>query len=118
MATKLGERALRWLFRLPGYRSMVRRVLSRPSEISLTEARVLGELVRRAPGRRPIIEIGTLFGSSTRALALFKPVETRLITVDSFRWNPHGLSRQQHARITQQSLRDAIDQHNVELRQM
>jgi predicted O-methyltransferase YrrM len=118
MRGKFTEKAIRLLFRLPGYRSMVQRVLNRPSEVSLTEARFLGELVRRAPAGRPIIEIGTLFGTSTRALALFKPRDTPLITVDSFRWNPHGLSRAQHAQITRSVLQDALENHQVELVQM
>ncbi|MGH7463320.1 MAG: hypothetical protein ACREMA_20115, partial [Longimicrobiales bacterium] len=69
MPTTLQEKALRVIARLPGYRSIVQRVLSRPSEISLAEARFLGELIQRAPAGRPIIEIGTLFGASTRVLA-------------------------------------------------
>src|SRR5688572_9170076 len=96
VSRKVSEKLIRLSFRIPGYRNIVERVLSRPSEISVSEARFLGELVRRAARGQPIIEIGTLFGSSTRLLILFKPVETPLITVDSFRWNPHGLTRAQH----------------------
>lgn len=94
---------------------MVRRVLARPSEVSLEESRFLGELVRRAPAGRPIVEIGTLFGTSTRVLAMFKAPETPLVTVDSFRWNPHGLPRALHAAITREILRDAVDRHGVRL---
>lgn len=112
------EKLVRLLFRLPGYRAVVRRVLSRPGEVSLEESRFLGELVRRAPADRPIVEIGTLFGTSTRILALFKARETPLITVDSFRWNPHGLPRPLHARITREVLADAIEHHNVRLMEM
>ncbi len=96
----------------------MRRVLLRPGEVSLQESRFLGELVRRAPAVRPIIEIGTLFGTSTRVLALFKARETPLVTVDSFRWNPHGLPRTLHATLTREILRDAIESHNVRLLQM
>lgn len=115
MAGTLADRLARITFRLPGYRAVVRRVLSRPGEISLRESRFLGELVRRAPPERPIVEIGTLFGTSTRVLALFKAPETPLITVDSFRWNPHGLPRRLHAAITRHILRDAIEEHHVTL---
>jgi hypothetical protein len=117
-STKVREKLLRLSFRLPGYRCIVQRLLSRPSEISLSEARFLGDLVRRAEPARPIVEIGTLFGSSTRVLALFKAADTALITVDSFRWNPYGLTRDQHARITKQIIAEAANQYNVELRQM
>ena len=115
MSTSFKERALRIAFRLPGYRALVQRVLLGRSEISVAEARFLGELVQRAPADRPIIEIGTLFGSSTRILALFKAAETPLITVDSFRWNPYGLTREQHARITRHALRELMQRDNVEL---
>ncbi|MGH7462929.1 MAG: hypothetical protein ACREMA_18140, partial [Longimicrobiales bacterium] len=41
-----------------------------------------------------------------------------LITVDSFRWNPHGLTRRQHAHITRSVLGEAAEFHNIELRQL
>ena len=103
---------------MPGYRYIARRILSHRSEITLTEARFLGELVRRAPPELPIIEIGTLFGASTRVLAMFKRPETALITVDSFRWNPHGLTPAEHARVTAELLREAVTHQNVRLEQM
>lgn len=118
MAGTLGERLVRLTFRLPGYTAVARRILARPSEVSLTESRFLGELVRRAPRERPIVEIGTLFGTSTRVLALFKARETPLVTVDSFRWNPHGLPDELHARITADALREATEEHNVRLVRM
>jgi predicted O-methyltransferase YrrM len=118
VSRKVREKLIRLAFRIPGYRNIVERVLSRPSEISLSAARFLGELVRRAAPGRPIVEIGTLFGSSTRVLIMFKPVETPLITVDSFRWNPHGLTREQHARITKRLIAEAANQYNVQLCQM
>lgn len=118
MARSFTDRLVRVTFRVPGYRAMVRRVLGRPSEVSLEESRFLGELVRRAPRDRPIVEIGTLFGTSTRVLAMFKAPETPLITVDSFRWNPHGLPRRVHSAITREILRDACDRHNVRIVEM
>ncbi|MGH7468276.1 MAG: class I SAM-dependent methyltransferase [Longimicrobiales bacterium] len=105
-------------FRIPGYRAMAQRILAHPSEISLEEGRFLGRLAQEVDENRCIIEIGTLFGSSTRVLTLFKPPTTRLITVDSFRWNPHGLARQDHARITREVLAEAIRFHNVQLCEM
>jgi len=112
------DRLVRVTFRVPGYRAMVRRILVRPSEVSLDESRFLGELVRRAPRDRPIVEIGTLFGTSTRVLATFKARATPLITVDSFRWNPHGLPPRVHSSITRENLRDACAGHNVRIMEM
>ncbi|MEX2280962.1 MAG: class I SAM-dependent methyltransferase [Gemmatimonadota bacterium] len=103
---------------VPGYHLLVRRMLSHASEISLTEARFLGGLAQQVPADRCIVEIGTLFGESTRVLAMFKASGTPLITVDSFRWNPHGLRRKDHARITHGLLAEATTSHDVELREM
>ena len=105
----------RLLIRLPGYRALAQRLLRGSSEVSLMEGRFLGELVRRAAPQRPIIEIGTLFGSSTRIMALFKDPATPLLTVDRFGWNPFGLRPAQHRSVTRHRLQQAIDQLGVEL---
>ena len=118
VAQQLINRLLRFTVRLPGYSALVRRVWGRPSEISLGEARFLGDLVRKASAGRPIIEIGTLFGGSTRVITLFKSQTTPLFTVDSFRWNPLGLRPAKHAEITRAVLADAIAKHNVMLYEM
>jgi hypothetical protein len=112
------DKILRLAFHLPWHCAIIRQVLLRRSEISLAEARFLGSLVQRAPANRPIVEIGTLFGGSTRILALFKPRETTLITVDNFGWNPFGLTHNQHLEITRQMLADLGASDNVELRDM
>lgn len=112
------NKLIRVAFRLPWHYAVVRRVLLRPSEISLAEARFLGELIRSAPSHLPIIEIGTLFGWSARLISLFKAPETPLITVDSFRWNPHGLTPDQHCRITTDTLEEAIRDYSVTLCEM
>ncbi len=55
------------------------------------EARLV-ELVRRAtahPG--PIVEIGTLFGLTTRLIAAHARDGQSVVTVDNFCWNPFGL---------------------------
>ncbi len=52
----------------------------------------LVELVRRAavhPG--PIVEMGTLFGLTTRLIATHARDDQAVITVDNFCWNPFGL---------------------------
>jgi hypothetical protein len=51
-------------------------------------------------------------------LAMFKAPATPLLTVDSFRWNPHGLPDEVHARIAAESLREATEEHNVRLVRM
>lgn len=83
-------------------------------EITIDEARGLGELVRRAPKEGPIIEIGTLFGWSTRIMALAKPVDQKLITVDMFVWNPWDLSSKEHQWLTGRLLAGASEKLNVE----
>lgn len=116
-ADYLRDKLLRVASRLPGYRALAERTLSHPSETSLEESRFLGSLAQQVADDGCIIEIGTLFGSSTRVLALFKPPTAKLITVDSFAWNPHGLTRRHHARLTRALLAEAVQAHNVELRE-
>jgi len=87
-------------------------------EITMEEARFLGDLVRRAPMEGPIIEIGTLFGWSTRIITMAKPVEQPLITVDNCIWNPWGLSPEEHRWLTEKLLADAVKQFHVTQRVM
>jgi hypothetical protein len=91
------------------------RAIAAPGHISLNEARFLGDLVRRTPETSPIIEIGTLFGFSTRFLALYKRPEQSLISVDVFLWNPLGISPTAHEAATRAALRDLTDSANVQL---
>lgn len=84
-------------------------------QVTLTESRFLGELIRSLSGPGPIIEIGTLFGWSTRIMALSKEPERELITVDAFIWNPLDLSQEKHFKITSQILEESIQKHNVRL---
>jgi hypothetical protein len=102
----------------PGKRRLYhgeRILLLQQGQISLDEARFLGELVRTVSGSGPIIEIGTLFGWSTRILALFKPDARPIIAVDNFCWNPLGISPEEHLQATQAALADAVARHNVHL---
>jgi predicted O-methyltransferase YrrM len=116
----LRKRILKHASRLPGYDQFVWEVMveRRWGEVSTAEARFLGELVRQAPSGRPIIEIGTLFGTSTKVLTLFKENDTPLITVDAFVWNPLGISPEQHYRMTRAFLEEETAQHRVELVRM
>src|SRR5947209_7864799 len=80
------------------------------------EQNFLRKLVRESSGASgPIVEIGTLFGFTTSVLALAKKPERKLITVDSFTWNPWGLSPAEHRRLTERVLHVATQVLNVEL---
>lgn len=82
-------------------------------EITIEEARFLGDLVRRAPADGPIIEVGTLFGWSTRIMAMAKPAGQLLLTVDNYEWNPWDLTVEQHKWLTGRLLSDAVAKLNV-----
>ena len=84
-------------------------------QISVGEAIFLGKLIREADSVRPIIEIGTLFGWSTRTIVLFKPPQQPLITVDAFCWNPLGLSAEKHYAITSGVLKESVDKFGVSI---
>jgi len=83
-------------------------------EITIEEARFLGDLVRGASPDGPIIEIGTLFGWSTKVLAMAKSVGQPLITVDKYIWNPWGLTPEEHQWLANRLLSDASCKLNVE----
>ena len=108
--------AARALRRACGVDLWIERALVIPvGQVTLTEARFLGELVRSLHGDGPIIEIGTLFGWSTRVLVLQKETERELISVDAYCWNPLGLSSEDHFRATARILEEAVEDHNVRL---
>jgi len=85
------------------------------SQIEIREARFLGEITRNLKSNRPIVEIGTLFGRSTRVIAMNMKKKQKLLTVDIFCWNPCGLTNEQHKRIAKISLADTIEKLNVEI---
>jgi hypothetical protein len=74
-------------------------------QISLEEAVFLGELTREARGDGPIVEIGALFGSSTKVILLNKAREQPVLAVDLFSWNPAHLTPKQHYTVTTLGLR-------------
>lgn len=79
-----------------------------------SELKLLKELVGKAnalPG--PIIEIGTLFGYSTRKIALWKLRNKELITVDNYSWNPFSLDKISHYKLTKKVLSPLIKNENV-----
>ena len=84
-------------------------------QITIEEGRALGQLASRLKCDGPIVEIGTLFGWSTRVLSLFKSPERRLISVDNYAWNPLQLSPEQHSLVTRSALEEVCEKHNVQL---
>ncbi len=97
--------------RVPGLEAQ--RALAGSGELSMAEARFLGELVRESDPCRPIIEVGTLFGWSTKIICLFKKPEQLLLTVDNYSWNPAGLSSEAHLRVTTAVLAPLVQNENV-----
>jgi hypothetical protein len=97
-----------------GYKDLlVEESLSFKGEISVSEAIFLGNLVRDLHNHKSIIEIGTLFGRSTLIMAYEKPIETKIITVDNYSWNPLGIPSDLHYSITKKILSHAIEKLNV-----
>lgn len=84
-------------------------------QIHLDEARFLGGLVAGLSGPGAIVEIGTLFGFSTRVMTLFKSPDRELITVDDYSWNPLALPPLLHRRCTAAALTEAVQSSNVRL---
>lgn len=91
------------------------RALGNLGQLSIGEARFLSTLVAASDPTRPIIEIGTLFGFSSIVMALAKPVEQALITVDSYQWNPLGVSRDTQIAIVANRLAPLVSDHNVRI---
>jgi predicted O-methyltransferase YrrM len=88
------------------------------SQVNLKESRFLGRLVSSLEYEGPIIEIGTLFGWSTRIICLFKETGRELISVDNYSWNPFKLPPGIHFETTKQILSEAISQFNLKLLRM
>lgn len=93
----------------------VARTIGSGGHITIDEAKFLASLVAETNQDDPIIEIGTLFGFSTTVLTLSKKPQQKLITVDKFFWNPHGISAYAHKAGTLYALGDAQRNHNVEV---
>jgi hypothetical protein len=74
--------------------------------------RKLVKLSQQYPG--PIVEIGTLFARTTTYMAVFKAPEQKLITVDTYGWNPWGLSREAHFELTSRVLSYLVQTGHVE----
>ena len=75
-------------------------------QIKMAEAEFLATLTREARGTGPIVEVGMLFGSSTRVILLNKAPGQKVLAVDSFSWNPAGLSPDEHFEIARASMKE------------
>lgn len=84
-----------------------------PGQISFEEQRFLAAIVAGLEEPGPIIEIGTLFGRSTIAMAAAKSADRRLLTVDNYSWNPYGFLPKEHFAITSRVLEEACRDWNV-----
>ncbi len=84
-----------------------------PGQISLAEQRFLAATVAGLEDPGPIIEIGTLFGRSTIAMAAAKSAERLLLTVDNYSWNPYDFDPKDHFGITKRVLEEACRDWNV-----
>jgi hypothetical protein len=103
--------------------SVFRRLITpldvRRSTLNETEHGLLRELVEQsAQHGGPIIEIGTLIGATTTRMALWKSAGQRIITVDSYRRNPWGLSPELHYALTAQVLFFVVQTGQAEQVQM
>lgn len=87
-------------------------------QVSANEAKVLLGLASDVAPGSTIVEIGTLYGSATRILAMGAPAGCRVISVDNYSWNPHHIAADSHAALAQRVLRQEISEGRVELVRM
>lgn len=87
--------------------SSVKEYPVKSGEITIPEARFLGHLAADLSVPGAIVEVGCLYGWSTRVLALFKEPDRQLIAIDNFSWNPMGFPASEHFRWTTYALESA-----------
>lgn len=101
----------------PSFRELTAvQAVATPAQVSIEEARFLGELVRRTEAKDPIVEIGVLFGYSTSVMTFFKDPQQPLIGVDNFIWNPLDITPEYHEYATRRVLQQATDKYSVEVK--
>jgi hypothetical protein len=93
-------------------------ILMQSGQMNLRESRFLGQLVANLETEGPIVEIGTLFGWSTRIICLFREDGRELISVDNYSWNPFDIPPDIHFEITKQILSDPISRGDLQLIKM
>lgn len=117
----MGESERRCLAVMPelGYRKAAYRQamleLAAEGEISIAESRLLAALVVEAGTTGPLVEIGSLFGQSTRILLTMKGAGQQVISVDNYSWNPLGLPASVQREILNEQLRESIDAGEITL---
>jgi hypothetical protein len=72
------------------------------------DAMLVALLHRAAMHPGPIVEIGTLFGLTTRLIAAHARSDQAVITVDNFCWNPFGLPPALHEAFARKVLRTEL----------
>ncbi len=76
---------------------------------------VVGLIKKASDLTGPIIEFGTLFGLTTRLMAMAKMPDQELLTLDNFCWNPFGLTPALHEQFTRRILRRELSDAQVKL---
>ena len=80
----------------------------------LTDEELAG-LVSWLPDNGTLVEFGTLFGLTAKAVAAAKP-NLRIVAVDNFSWNPFGLTPTVHEAFTRRILANEIASGQIEVR--
>lgn len=93
-------------------------IIMQRGQINLFEAKFLGHLVANLQTEGPIVEIGTLFGWSTRVISLFINSDRELISVDNYSWNPFNLPPDMYFELTNTVLADLISAGQLQLLKM
>lgn len=109
------SRIKKYLQRLLTESSVANAIVLPSGQISLKEAIALRNLVQKSDPGKPIVEIGVLFGWSTRIITMAKKVEQPLYAVDNFQWNPLGILPKTHRKACEANLAEAIRDFNVHL---
>lgn len=79
----------------------------------LTEEEIHG-LISWLPEYGTLIEFGTLFGLTAKAIAAAKP-NLKIVAVDNFSWNPFGLPPRLHEAFTRRILANEIAAGRIEV---
>jgi len=112
---RLGELETRLRNRYERDAEAVMRAPLEAGQITFEESLALYETTRSIEGPGPVVEVGTLFGSSTRIMALAKDPGRPLISVDIYRWNPLGLGPDSHFGLTSFLLQELVQSYGLEL---
>lgn len=112
-------RTLKWQRQVRQAVSTQLELLENPSVFALggltdEEEAAVAKLVTQA-GPGPIVELGTLFGLTTRLIAEAARPDQQVITIDNFCWNPFGLPAALHEAFARKVLRGELASGRVQL---